>query len=214
MNLHYSLLSSLPLLQGIGANVLLDWQERHVIRIVSIERDEGVVIGQGEYCRTLAMLMEGEMECCLKTRDWELHESIYAGQVIEEEAVWSLSQRYERSYRATTDARLAVVSREHVMRTLMNNEIFRINLLGRMAARLERQNRAARECMTHTVEEQIMRFVGSIQLNAGSRKLLIIKMDTLAGIVRETRLNVSRALHRMQDEGKIRLKRERILFEV
>ena len=127
--MYYSLLSSLPLLQGIGADVLLDWQERHVMRIVSVERDEGVVIGQGEYCRTLAMLMEGEMECCLKTGDWELYETISAGQVIEEEAVWSLSQRYARSYRATTDARMLVVSREHVMRTLMQNEIFRINAL-------------------------------------------------------------------------------------
>lgn len=210
--MYYSLLSSLPLLQGIGADVLLDWQERHVMRIVSVERDEGVVIGQGEYCRTLAMLMEGEMECCLKTGDWELYETISAGQVIEEEAVWSLSQRYARSYRATTNARMLVVSREHVMRTLMQNEIFRINLLGRMAARLEKRNMAALDCITSTVEEHIMGFVRRIQLNAGGEKVLNIKLEKLADIVRETRLNVSRTLHRMQDEGKIRMKRERIVF--
>ena len=210
--MYYSSLSSLPLLQGIGADVLLDWQDRHVIRIVSIERDEGVVIGQGEYCRTLAMLMEGDMECSLRTDKWELQETIHPGQVIEEEAVWSLSQRYARSYKAKTDARILVVSREHVMRTLMHNEIFRINLLGRMAARLEKHNKAAQDCITSTVEEHIMGFVRSIQLNAGGEKVLNIKLDTLADIVRETRLNVSRTLHRMQDEGKIKMMRERILF--
>ena len=210
--MYYSSLSSLPLLQGIGADVLLDWQERHVIRIVSVDRDEGVLIGQGEFCRTLSMLMEGEMECSLKTDDWELCETIYAGQVIEEEAVWSLSQRYARSYKAKTDARILVVSREHVMRTLMHNEIFRINLLGRMAARLEKHNKAALDCKTSTVEEHIREFVRSIQLNAGGEKVLHIKLDTLAEIVRETRLNVSRTLHRMQDEGKIKMMRERILF--
>ena len=80
--MYYSSLSSLPLLQGIGADVLLDWQERHVMRIVSVEKDEGVVIGQGEYCRTLSMLMEGEMECSMTADDWKLTERIYAGQVI------------------------------------------------------------------------------------------------------------------------------------
>ena len=210
--MYYSSLSSLPLLQGIGADVLLDWQERHVIRIVSVDRDEGVLIGQGEFCRTLSMLMEGEMECCLKTDDWELCETIHAGQVIEEEAVWSLSQRYARSYKAKTDARILVVSREHVMRTLMHNEIFRINLLGRMASRLEKHNKASLDCKTSTVEEHIREFVRSIQLNAGGEKVLHIKLDTLAEIVRETRLNVSRTLHRMQDEGKIKMMRERILF--
>lgn len=209
---YYSSLSSLPLLQGIGADVLLDWQERHVMRIVSVEKDEGVVIGQGEYCRTLSMLMEGEMECCLKADDWDLTETICAGQVIEEEAVWSLSQRYARSYMATMDAKMVVVSREHVMRTLMHNEIFRINLLGRMASRLEKQRNAVMERATSTVEEHIMRFVHGIQLNAGGEKVLDIKMETLAAIVRETRLNVSRTLHRMQDEGKIRMTRERIVF--
>ena len=210
--MYYSSLSSLPLLQGIGADVLLDWQDRHVIRIVSIERDEGVVIGQGEYCRTLAMLMEGDMECSLRTDKWELQETIHPGQVIEEEAVWSLSQRYARSYKAKTDARILVVSREHVMRTLMHSEIFRINLLGRMAARLEKHNKAAQDCITSTVEEHIMGFVRSIQLNAGGEKVLNIKLETLADIVRETRLNVSRTLHRMQDEGKIKMMREKILF--
>lgn len=210
--MYYSSLSSLPLLQGIGADVLLDWQERHVMRIVSVEKDEGVVIGQGEYCRTLSMLMEGEMECSMTADDWKLTERIYAGQVIEEEAVWSLSQRYARSYKATTDAKMVVVSREHVMRTLMNNEIFRINLLGRMASRLEKHNNAATERATYTVEEHITRFVRNIQLNAGGEKVLDINMESLAAIVRETRLNVSHTLHRMQDEGKIRITRGRITF--
>ena len=107
---------------------------------------------------------------------------------------------------------MLVVSREHVMRTLMQNEIFRINLLGRMAARLEKRNMAALDCITSTVEEHIMGFVRRIQLNAGGEKVLNIKLEKLADIVRETRLNVSRTLHRMQDEGKIRMKRERIVF--
>ena len=71
---------------------------------------------------------------------------------------------------------------------------------------------AALDCITSTVEEHIMGFVRRIQLNAGGEKVLNIKLEKLADIVRETRLNVSRTLHRMQDEGKIRMKRERIVF--
>lgn len=204
--------TALPLLQGISAEHILQMQERKAMRIVSMEPEEGDIIQEGQHCRTLTMLMEGTLACTTQGEGWTLVEEVHAPAIIEEEALWSLSQRYNHTYRPISEGRLMVIDRHHVMQTMLHNEVFRINMLTRMSTRLERTYQNGQLHPTTSIPQKIERFLLSIASTQTWPKRLHIKMTTLAEIVGETRLQVSRALRQMEDEEHISLTREKITF--
>lgn len=209
----YLRVTALPLLQGISAENILHMQERGALRIVSMEPEEGDIIQRGQHCRTLTMLMEGTMTCTTHGEDWTLVEDIHAPAIIEEEALWSLSQTYNHTYCPTSEGHLLVIDRWHVMQTMLHNDVFRINLLTRMSTRLERNYHNGQLAPPESIAQKIERFVQGISCTTTWPKRLHIKMTTLAGIVGETRLQVSKALRQMEAEGQISLTREQITFK-
>ena len=208
----YNKITSLPLLQGISAEHILQMRERGALRIVSMEPEEGNVIHAGQRCNTLNMLMEGTLLCTTEGDGWVMTEELHAPDIIEEDALWSLSQKYTHTYTPKKEGKLLVVDRNHVTHIMMHNDIFRINLLTRMSTRIERLNTFIQvrqaECIAHKIEH----FAQSISYTASMPKHLSIKMTTLAQIIGETRLRVSQTLHQMQKEGILSLAREQITF--
>ena len=208
----YLRVTALPLLQGISAEDILHMQERGALRIVSIEPEEGDIIQHGQHCRTLTMLMEGTLACTTEGEDWTLVEEIHAPAVIEEEAMWSLSQTYNHTYCPTSEGHLLVIDRRHVMQTMLHNDIFRINLLTRMSTRLERNYHNNQLPPPDSIAQKIERFVKDISCTTTWPKRMCIKMTTLAAIMGETRLQVSKALRQMEAKGQVSLSREQITF--
>ena len=208
----YLQVTALPLLQGISAEDILHMQERGALRIVSMEPEEGDIIQQGQHCRTLTMLMEGTLACTSQGEDWTLVEEIHAPAIIEEEALWSLSQTYNHTYSPASEGRLLVIDRHNVMQIMLHNDIFRINLLTKMSARLERNYHSGQLPPPDSIAQKIERFVRDISCTSTWPKRLRIKMTTLAGIIDETRLQTSKALRQMEAEGHLSLSREQITF--
>ena len=208
----YLRVTALPLLQGISAEDILHMQERGALRIVSMEPEEGDIIQHGQHCRTLTMLMEGSLACTTTGEDWTLVEEIHAPAIIEEEALWSLSQTYNHTYCPTSEGHLLVIDRGHMMQTMLYNDIFRINLLTRMSTRLERNYHSGQLPPSDSIAQKIVRFVQDISCTTAWPKRLRIKMTTLARIMGETRLQVSKALRQMETEGQVSLSREQITF--
>lgn len=79
--------TSLPLLQGLSAEHILQMQERGAMRIISMEPEEGDIVVEGQFCKNLILLMEGTIACTTKGKDWTLTEEIHAPEVIEEETL-------------------------------------------------------------------------------------------------------------------------------
>ena len=208
----YLRVTALPLLQGISAEDILHMQERGALRIVSMEPEEGDIIQHGQHCRTLTMLMEGTLSCATNGEDWTLVEEIHAPAIIEEEAMWSLSQTYNHTYCPKSEGHLLVIARRHMMQTMLHNDIFRINLLTRMSTRLERNYHSGQLPPPDSIAQKIVRFVQDISCTTTCPKRLRIKMTTLARIMGETRLQVSKALRQMEAEGQVTLAREQITF--
>ena len=208
----YLRVTALPLLQGISAEDILHMQERGALRIVSMEPEEGDIIQHGQHCRTLTMLMEGTLSCATNGEDWTLVEEIHAPAIIEEEAMWSLSQTYNHTYCPKSEGHLLVIDRRHMMLTMLHNDIFRINLLTRMSTRLERNYHNNQQPPPDSIAQKIERFVKDISCTTTWPKRMRIKMTTLAAIMGETRLQVSKALRQMEADGQISLAREQITF--
>jgi CRP-like cAMP-binding protein len=208
----YLRVTALPLLQGISAEDILHMQERGALRIVSMEPEEGDIIQHGQHCRTLTMLMEGTLSCTTNGEDWTLVEEIHAPAIIEEEAMWSLSQTYNHTYCPKSEGHLLVIDRRHMMQTMLHNDIFRINLLTRMSTRLERNYHNNQLPPPDSIAQKIERFVKDISCTTTWPKRMRIKMTTLAAIMGETRLQVSKALRQMEAKGQVSLSREQIIF--
>ena len=208
----YLRVTALPLLQGISAEDILHMQERGALRIVSMEPEEGDIIQQGQHCRTLTMLMEGTLSCATNGEDWTLVEEIHAPAIIEEEALWSLSQTYNHTYCPKSEGHLLVIDRRHVMQTMLHSDIFRINLLTRMSTRLDRNYHNNQQPPPDSIAQKIERFVKDISCTTTWPKRMRIKMTTLAAIMGETRLQVSKALRQMEAKGQVSLAREQITF--
>ena len=208
----YLRVTALPLLQGISAEDILHMQERGALRIVSMEPEEGDIIQHGQHCRTLTMLMEGTLACTTEGEDWILVEEIHAPAIIEEESLWSLSQTYNHTYCPTSEGHLLVIDRRHMMQTMLHNDIFRINLLTRMSTRLERNYHNNQLPPPDSIAQKIERFVKDISCTTTWPKRMRIKMTTLAAIMGETRLQVSKALRQMEAKGQVSLAREQITF--
>ena len=208
----YLRVTALPLLQGISAEDILHMQERGALRIVSMEPEEGDIIQNGQHCRTLTMLMEGTLSCTTNGEDWTLVEEIHAPAIIEEEAMWSLSQTYNHTYCPKSEGHLLVIDRRHMMQTMLHNDIFRINLLTRMSTRLERNYHNNQQPPPDSIAQKIERFVKDISCTTTWPKRMRIKMTTLAAIMGETRLQVSKALRQMEAKGQVSLAREQITF--
>jgi CRP-like cAMP-binding protein len=206
----YTLVTTLPLLQGTSAEDILDMQEKGILRLVSIEPEEGDIIVQGQYCKTLTMLLQGSMMCTSNGDGWILTEEIKAPAIIEEEAVWSLPQQYNHTYRPLSYGKLVVIDRRHVMQTMMRNEVFRINLLTRLATRLEKHHTTLQTHSKQDIQGKIKQFFRDISYTNNLPKHLKIKMTTLAQLLDETRLNISKTLHQMQANGEVAITREQI----
>lgn len=202
--------TSLPLLQGLSAEHILQMQEHGAMRIISMEPEEGDIVVEGQYCRNLILLMEGCVSCTTKGNGWTLREEIHAPEVIEEEALWSLSQAYKHTYTPLTEGRMLIVDRHQVMHTLMHYDIFRINLLTRMSTRLERKELFSRQFPSRGTAQKILHFFRTISHTSTFPKSLHIKMTTLADIIDDTRLNVSHTLRELQKQGILTLSRENI----
>ena len=62
-----------------------------------------------------------------------------------------------------------------------------------------------------SIKGRIIQFIGMRCNSINGSKMVQIKMERLAGILCETRLNVSKALNELQDEGYIELHRKEIV---
>lgn len=208
----YCQITALPLLQGISAEDILQMYEKGAMRIISTEPEEGEIIVQGQHCNNLTMLMDGTLFCTTHGDGWTLTEELCAPAILEEEALWSLSQKYSHSYSPKSDGRLLVIDRQHAIHTMMHNDIFRINILTRMSSRLENYNLNAHCPPPQNIAEKIRLFIEKISYTNMWPKTLSIKMTTLADIIDETRLRVSQTLRQMQENGEIISTREQIVF--
>ena len=64
--------------------------------------------------------------------------------------------------------------------------------------------------MPCSIEGSIVRFIALRSELSGGEKWIYIKMEDLADMLQETRLNISKALNNMQEQGLVTLSRKEI----
>lgn len=208
----YSLLSHLPLFQGMSlgefdnviANVRLGFSKVEAGNTIA---DEGQAVGG------LIFILRGEAEAewIADDRGFMVRERLVTPCVLQPERLFGFTQRFSASFVATEECQLLAIDKMEVMRISNESQVFRLNVLNLLCTRIQRMERVPWRHRPEGIRKKIASFVEEHSLRPAGRKVVYIGMVRLAREIGESRLNVSRELHRMQDDGLIEMQRETIV---
>ena len=187
----------------IAAHTKLDFQKKPA---------RTVILSEDTDCTHLCLLLTGTVSVETRSDDgsYILIEQLMAPVMLQPEVLFGYSQRYTHTFRAITPVALLRLERSEVVRLSEEFLIFRINILNLLSTHTQKlQHQPWRRC-PQSLEERIVRFIAQHCIHPAGAKTLHILMTQLAAEVGDSRLDVSRALNRMQREGLIVLHRGRI----
>ena len=207
----YDTLLQLPLFQGLCKDDFTSIIEKVKFHFHHIEAGKQI-FAQGEACKQLAFLLEGEI-CTLTqsdTHNYLLTEIHQEPAVIEPYSLFGMQTVYTATYKAHTKVKLLTIDKAFVLSDLSNFEIFRINFLNLLSNRCQTTSLKLRNSRTGNIKEKLADFFVLRCAKPQGEKTLRITMEDLAGLINETRINVSRLLNELQEKGVILLRRKGI----
>jgi len=178
-------------------------------------RKEGantVLLRAGAPCTHLCLLLSGTVSVETRSDDgtYTLVEQLNAPVILQPEAIFGYQQRYSHTFRSVTPVALLRIDRQEVVRLTDEFLIFRINLLNLLATQTQKLLHRPFRHRPDTLDERIIRFLSERCVHPAGPKNLYILMARLAEEVGDSRLDVSRALNRLQRDGLVILHRGRI----
>lgn len=209
-------LLQLPLFQGLTKKEISDVIEHVRLDFVNYQAGEEVVM-QDDPCKSLIYIINGDLstEYIDVRHKFSLAEDIPSIGVIEPYNLFGMSPKYSRTYLFKTPGTTLAIDKQMLLTHLMSSSIVRINMMNIACNKYHQVLRLMNEFPDDTVKDKITRFVLGYSSVAKGQKELHMKMTDLADIVHETRLNVSRALNAMQDEGLVELQRNKFkIFDI
>lgn len=214
METMFDTLLQLPLFQGLcheDFTNILDKVKLHFIK----HKIGETLIESGSPCEQLCFLLKGEISIITTSKEdiYTVVEHVEAPYLIEPYSLFGMSTTYAASYVAHTEVHTISISKSFVLSDLFKYEIFRLNYMNIVSNRA--QNLYARlwdEKSAHDLKDKIIYFILSHCEKAQGEKIFKLKMDDLARCLDDTRLNTSKALNELQDEGLIELRRKEILI--
>lgn len=210
VRLHERLLE-LPLFQGMSRNDLEQVISNTKFRQLSYTENK-TVINEGDACSKLYFLLEGSVSSTGNADDkgYSITETFSAPDILQPERIFGLTQRYTRTFKTMTKCTFICLGKMEALILSDNYEIFRLNLLNIICTQSQRLTRFPWRTKPKDIRHKIARFVETRCMRPVSEKTMRIKMERLSNEIGESRLNVSRELNRMKNEGIISLKRGEI----
>ncbi|MBP5356237.1 MAG: Crp/Fnr family transcriptional regulator [Prevotella sp.] len=198
----------LPLFQGMSSSEITSVAGKTKFAFHRVAKGKKVV-SEGDPCQNLLFLLEGSLQVTSRADDnsYSMVEELAAPDVIQPERIFGLTQRYSKTFVALTECRLVSVSKAEMLRLSEEHMIFQLNLLNIISTQSQRITHQPWRVRPQGIRNKIIRFVETHSMRPAGEKTLNIKMETLATHIAESRLNVSRELNAMQQEGLISITR-------
>lgn len=209
----YSLLSRLPLFQGMSGSEFDDIISHVRLGFSKTNGGETVVV-EGDSADRLVFVVKGEVvsEVFAADHGYSVAEVIHAPCVLQPEALFGLTQRYTKTFRAVTQCNLLSISKADAVSLTTTSEVFRINVLNTLCAMTQKLQRMPWRVKPQSVRQKIFSFVGNRCSRPAGHKVVNIGMVRLGNEISESRLNVSRELKALHNEGLIIQKRNSFII--
>lgn len=208
----FDTLLQLPLFQGLAQEDFTNILEK--VRLHFIKHKAGkIFINAGTPCDQLTFVLSGEITSSITLAgSYSLIEVIKAPYLIEPYSMFGMKTNYMATYTARTLTHTVSISKSFVMSNLFKYDIFRLNYMNIISNRLQILNNRLWSPIGSTLEARIIGFILNLAERPYGEKALKIKMEELARITNDTRLNVSKALNSMQEKGLVELHRGEIFI--
>ena len=207
----YDRLLQFPLFQGMSRDDLeiVAGHTRFGFQKVTAGRQ---IIHAGDPCTHLYFLINGTLKIETFSDDsrYSVVEQMSSPYILQQESIFGYYQRYTHNFYALTDANFLTLDKEEVVRLSEDFLVFRLNLMNHLATQSQKLIQMQWRRSPLSLRERIVRFFFQHTLYPAGPKTFHILMERLAEEVNDSRLNVSRALNRMQESGVIELHRGRI----
>ena len=207
----YDRLLQFPLFQGMSRDDLeiVAGHTRFGFQKVTAGRQ---IIHAGDPCTHLYFLINGTLKIETFSDDsrYSVIEQMSSPYILQQESIFGYYQRYTHNFYALTDANFLTLDKEEVVRLSEDFLVFRLNLMNHLATQSQKLIQMQWRRSPLSLRERIVRFFFQHTLYPAGPKTFHILMERLAEEVNDSRLNVSRALNRMQETGVIELHRGRI----
>ncbi len=204
----FDTLLSLPLFQGLGRADLTRILESTHLKFETM-MPEAQFVRQDELCNDVFFVMDGEMTCTTFSADrsWSVEESIPTPSVLGLEVLYGMTRVYPFSATATTEVRLMRIDKRTIAALTGYFEVFRINVLNTLSTAISRQRQIQWLPATTSLEGRIIDFLRGHVLRPAGRKDFNISLRSLGAYLGEDYRYISKALHNMEQQGLLVLKR-------
>lgn len=207
----YENLLSLPYFQGMSKDDITSILDKVTIEFSNYS-DGDIICRRGESCNRFVILTQGEAVSHAESPDstYCLIEEMHAPFAIEPYSLFGKETVFKREYTAKGSCTTLSIDKQFLFGELAKHQIFTINLLNLISHRAQTQNRIIWTYTPSSIKGRIARFVSMRCNSFDGTKHLQIKMERLASLLCETRLNISKALNELKEEGLIELQRKEI----
>ncbi len=209
----YDKLLLLPLFQGLCKSDLTHILEKVKLEFTAYQPGE-YLIRQGDTCNRLLFLLEGEMvaESVDEANSFVLSEQLQSPYIIEPYSLYGMHTTYTASYIAESAVSTLSIDKGYVLTELSRYPIFQLNFLNLLSNRVQNIRRKLWHTHIGDVREKVVNFLLLRCERPTGRKVLRVRMEDLAGLINETRLNVSKVLNDYQSRSLVELSRKEILI--
>ena len=193
----YTKLLGLPLFQGLGKADLED------------------IVSENDICNRLHFLLNGQIEVITTSAShgYQIKEELVAPELLQPERLFGLTQRFTKTFKTLTVCNVLCVEKDEVMRLSDAYMIFRINLLNMLSTYAQKNERMLLRRYPESLEGRVIRFIADRCLRPAGKKTVKIKMRQLALELNDSRLDISKALNHLEENGVVALRRNYIDIE-
>lgn len=209
----YNTLLQLPLFQGMSKAELSEIIEKVKFHFLKYGDKETLFI-QGEKCNKLVFLLSGKLtaETTAPCTTFSLEESIEHPTIIEPHSLFGKFPYYKATYTTHGDVALLTIEKQYIYSVLDKYEVFRMNFFNLLSHKTEELHERIWSIDAQQLEGRFIYFIRSICATTHGTKTLRAKMEDLADLLDDTRLNVSNVLNKWQEEGIIEMRRKEFVF--
>lgn len=209
----YDTLLQLPLFQGLAQEDFTNILEKVKLHFTKYKAGK-TLIKRETPCEQLVFILNGEIASTTPSADhsYAFTEYFQAPYLIEPQSLFGMSTSYVSTYVTRTEVCTVTIGKAFVMNELFGYEIFRLNCMNIISNRAQNYYNRLWAQTPKGLEAHIIDFILSHAERPWGEKILKIKMEELAYAVNDTRLNVSKTLNHMQNNGLLELHRGEILI--
>ncbi|WP_300726245.1 Crp/Fnr family transcriptional regulator [uncultured Bacteroides sp.] len=207
----YDKLLLLPLFQGLGKEDFTAILEKVKLHFQKYAKGS-CIVRQNDICNNLIFILQGwiSSDSADNEHHYVLKERFEAPCVIEPYSLFGMQPQYTASYYALNDINAVIVNKSYILSELSKYEIFQLNYFNLLSNRAQTVYRKLWNAHIGNTYEKIVNFLQLRCTNPAGEKELLIRMEDLASLIDDTRINVSKVLNELKDLNLIQLSRKEI----